>query len=48
MTLIADKLKDLAGKFKRTSGIDEKKVENMKKVAEAAKQAGREAKGSKE
>lgn len=48
MSAIQDKLKDLALKFKRTSGIDKRKIDNMKKVAEAAKQVSREVKGSKE
>ena len=48
MTLITDKLKELTGKFKRTSGIDKQKIDNMKKVMEAAKQASKEIKGSKE
>jgi len=48
MSAIQDKLKDLTAKFKRTSGVDKQKIDNMKKVMEAAKQVGREVKGSKE
>ena len=47
MTLIQDKLNALIDRFKKSGGLDEKRLDNMKKTIEAAKQAAEEAKRKK-
>jgi len=44
MTLITDRLKDLTDRFKKRSVLPETALNNMKRIAEEAKRAAREAK----
>jgi len=48
MTLIQDKLRALTNKFKKARTPENTRLENMKKVIEAAKKAGREVKARRE
>ena len=48
MTLLHEKLKDLTDRFKKRSELPETAIDNMKRIAEAAKKAAEEAKRQKE
>jgi len=47
MTLLKEKLQELTDKFKKVSIPDPERIENMKKVAEAAKKVSKEIKEQK-